>query len=124
MSELLRPWKLCALAIGIALLIAGSIYTPAPDWDINISLIMALLTYLTAPWSMRVLLDRKWRHGPLALFYTWFTVDGCYCIYWSIVDPVALEAMRAGNFGASLSLYMVCGVIWLYRGELFHVEHQ
>lgn len=123
MHELLRPWKLGTLAIGIALLIIGSIYTPAPDWDIGISLIMATLTYLTAPWSMRVYLDRVWKNLPLALFYTWFTVDGCYCIYWSIVDPAALEAMRAGNFGASLSLYLACGVIWLYRGSILKSKH-
>ena len=42
-SELLRPWKLATLAIGIALLIAGRFYFQAPDWDIPISLIMALV---------------------------------------------------------------------------------
>lgn len=58
LTEYLRPWKLCTLAIGLALLIAGSIYQPAPDWDIPISIIMALFTYLTAAWSMRTLLQR------------------------------------------------------------------
>jgi hypothetical protein len=37
-QKLLRPWKLCTLAIGIALLIAGSFYYQAPEWDIPISL--------------------------------------------------------------------------------------
>ena len=39
--ELLRPWKLATLARGIALLIAGRFYYQAPDWDVQISLIMA-----------------------------------------------------------------------------------
>jgi hypothetical protein len=30
--------------------------------------------------------------------------------------PAALEMMR--NLPASLSLYRMCGVIWLYRGSL------
>jgi len=117
-SEYLRPWKLFSLAIGIGLLIAGSIYTPAPDWDIPISLIMAACAYLTAPCSLRTLLERKWRLLPIALFSTWFSVDGCYAIYWHFKDPSALALMRSANASASLALYVVCGGIWLYRGTL------
>ncbi len=113
-----RPWKLATLAIGIALLIAGAFWYEAPDWDIPISFIMAILTYLTAPWSLRVLVERRWRRLPLMLFFTWFTVDGCYWLYWRTKDPVALEMMRDANFLASLTLYGICGVLWLYRGSL------
>lgn len=52
------------------------------------------------------------------LFATWFTVDGCYAIYWHFKDPVALEMMREVNFPASLSLYGICGILWLYQGSL------
>lgn len=116
--EYLRPWKLLTLALGIALLILGSFYYPAPDWDIPISFIMAILAYLTAPWSMRVLLERRWRDWPLMLFLTWFTVDGCYAIYWHFRNPLALALMRDVNFPASLALYAACGLLWLYRGSL------
>jgi hypothetical protein len=73
MTEYARPWKLFSLAAGIALLVAGSFYYQAPDWDIPISLIMAAFAYLSAPWSLRV-----------------------------VVEPVALEMMRDANFAASL----------------------
>lgn len=116
--EYRRPWKLVTLSVGVALLVLGSFYTPAPDWDIPISLIMAAFTYLTAPWSMRVLLERRWRLWPLMLFFTWFSVDGCYAIYWYFANPAALALMRDANWPASLSLYGICGVIWLYRGSL------
>lgn len=118
LTELLRPWKLTTLAIGIALLIAGSFYYEAPDWDIPISFIMALFTYLTAPWSLRVLVEQRWRQWPTMLFATWFTVDGCYAIYWHFKNPVALELMRDANFFASLSLYGMCGLLWFYRDSL------
>lgn len=118
LTEYLRLWKLLTLAIGIALLIVGSFYYQAPDWDIPISFIMAILAYFAAPWSLRVILERKWRRMPAMLFVTWFTVDGCYAIYWSFKDPVALEMMREVNFPASLSLYGMCGIVWLYRGSL------
>jgi hypothetical protein len=42
-AELMRPWKLATLAIGIGLLVIGAFYYEAPDWDISISFIMALM---------------------------------------------------------------------------------
>ena len=96
-KEWLRPWKLTTLAIGIAILIAGSFYYQAPDWDVPISFIMSTLTYLTAPWSLRVILERRWKLFPLMLFATWFSVDGCYWIYWHFKNPVALDAMRSAT---------------------------
>ncbi len=118
MKEYLRPWKLITLAGGIALLIAGSFYYQAPEWDIPISQLMAILAYLTAPWSLRVVLERRWKLWPLMLFATWFTVDGSYSLYWHFKNPAALEMMREANFFASLALYGLCGVMWLYRGSL------
>jgi hypothetical protein len=106
------------LAFGIGLLIVGAIYTPAPDWDIPISFIMAACTYLTAPCSLRAILRGRWRHFPLAIASIWFSVDGCYAAYWYFKDPVALEFMRSANAPASLALYGLCGAIWLYEGTL------
>ncbi len=116
--EYQRPWKLFTLAIGLAILIAGAVTNQAPDWDIPVSFIMAILTYLTAPWSLRVLLEHRWQLIPIALFFTWLTVDGCYAVYWHFRNPVALELMREANFPASLSLYGMCGLIWLPRASL------
>lgn len=116
--EYRRPWKLGSLAAGIGLLVAGSFYYPAPDWDISICFIMATLAYLTAPWSMHVLVERQWRRFPLMLLFTWLTVDGCYWLYWSLKNPVALALMRDANFLASLCLYAICGLVWYYRGSL------
>ena len=120
-TEYHRPWKLATLAAGVALLILGSFYYYAPDWDIPISFIMAILAYLTAPWSLRVIIERQWRRWLAMLLATWFTVDGCYAIYWSLKDPVALEMMRSANFPASLTLYGMCGILWLYRGSLWQL---
>jgi hypothetical protein len=100
------------------LLILGSFCYGTPDWDIPISFIMAILAYLAAPWSLRIILERRWRLLPAMLFATWFTVDGCYAIYWHFKNPVALKFMREVNFPASLSLYGMCGIVWLYRGSL------
>jgi len=117
-EEYKRPWKLFSLFVGIALLIVGSFYYRIPDWDIPISFIMAFFAYLTAPWSLRVIIKRQWGKIPLMLFYTWFTVDGCYWLYWHFTNPQVLETMREANFFASLSLYFMCGLVWYYQGSL------
>lgn len=113
--EFLRPWKLATFAIGLGLLIIGAFYEQSPDWDVGISVLMATLTYFTAPWAMRMLLERRWRLMPLAIFACWFTVDG---VYWAWnFGPIA-DMMREANAPASLSLYGLCGVIWLWNGSL------
>jgi uncharacterized protein involved in response to NO len=118
MIEYKRPWKLFSLLIGLLLLIAGSFYFPLPDWDVPISFIMAFFAYLTASWSMHVVVERQWKKFPLMLFYTWFTVDGSYAIYWHFMNPQALADLREFNFGVSLLLYGMCGFVWYYQGSL------
>ena len=115
--EYQRPWKLVTLSLGIMLLIVGSFYYSAPDWDIPISFIMAIFAYLTASWSLHVIVERQWRYFPAMLLFTWFTIDGCYALYWSFKDPIALAYMREVNFPASLCLYWLCGLVWYFRGN-------
>lgn len=114
----MRPWKLLTLALGILLLVIGAEFHIAPDWDIPVSLIMAAMTYLTAPWSIRMLLERRWRLWPLVIFVAWLTVDGSYSIYWYFRNPGVLAFMRDANFLPSLCLYALCGVFWMYRGSM------
>ncbi|WP_047542102.1 hypothetical protein [Methylotenera versatilis] len=115
--EYTRPWKLITFSLGLSLLIIGSIFYNAPDWDFPISVIMATITYFFAPWSLRIILKRFWKFFPAMLLITWFAVDGSYWIYWSYQNPEAL-VMRDVNFPASLSLYGICGLLWLYQGSL------
>lgn len=115
-TEYLRPWKLATLALGINTLIYGALLEKSPDWDIGISVIMAVATYFTAPWAMRVLLERRYSWWPLAAFWTWLSVDGVYWAYNRALEDIA--GWREVNFPASLALYGMCGVIWLYRGSL------
>jgi hypothetical protein len=117
MQEYLRPWKLLTFTAGLGLLLVGADYYSAPDWDYPISFIMATLTYLTAPWSASVVMARNWKMVPLVLLFYYFSVDGCYWLYWQAVKPAAL-VMREANFLASSCLYWLCGFIWLHNGPL------
>ncbi len=118
-----RPWKIATLLIGLSLLVLGSFYYQAPDWDIPVSFIMAGFTYLTAGWSMHVIAERRWRKWPLMILVTWWCVDGCYALYWSFVNPEALAFMRDANWPASLCLYWACGVVWYWNGSLRELWH-
>ncbi len=118
LRELKRPWKILTLLVGITLLIIGASVFKAPDWDAPISFIMAIFAYLFAPFCLRSLLERRWRLIPIVLFITWFSVDGCYWLYWRFQNPQALTLMRSSNFIASLGLFGLCGMVWLFNGSV------
>ncbi len=113
-AEYLRPVKLLTLALGLVFLIAGAQFSGLPDWDIPVSLLMALCAYVTAAPTMRVVLQRRWEHAHYAAFWTWYSVDGSYFTYWGLVDPTALD-FRAANAGVSLALYGLCGLVWYHQ---------
>ncbi len=112
LDDYLKPWRLYTLALGLLFLLVGAFWSGLPDWDVPVSLLMAALAYFTAGPSLRVVLERRWHQLPLAAFWTWFTVDGSYWLYWSLRDPAVMEALRHANAPASLALYLACGVVW------------
>lgn len=118
MREFSRPWKLITLAIGIAILIVGAQIEQLPDWDIGLSVFMAVATYLTAPWAIRVFIERRWKWTPLAVYVAWMSIDGIY-FAWNYhgLGPM-VDDFRRANWPASTCLYLLCGFIWLYRGSL------
>lgn len=99
----------------MAWLIYGALTYDISDWDIGISIIMGLLAYLTAPVAVRIFVSKQFKLFPLAIFFYWFTVDGSYWIYHTLMGN---EMYREANFYASTTLYFLCGFIWLFRGSL------
>ena len=98
--------------IGLSWLIYGALTYGYPDWDVGVSLVMALATYFTADKVVLAIRNLEWRRWPLMLFYTWFAVDGTYLIYWTIKDRVILLQMRDSQWPFSLCLFLLLGVIW------------
>jgi len=104
-----NPLNLATFVLGIALLIFGADYYQFPDWDVGISLIMGTLTYLTAPFFIHSVIYRN--NLILATFLLWFTVDGSYVLYNSLLGH---EYFRLENFYASICLYLLAGMIWYF----------
>ena len=114
--ELLRPWKLTTLALGITFLVAVALYLRLPDWDPGISLLMALLAYLFAPASIRSLqhalkspAPQRWASLLLSAFLAWLVIDAAYLAYCALVGH---PTMRWENFIISGTLYAAAGLLW------------
>jgi NhaP-type Na+/H+ or K+/H+ antiporter len=105
-------WKNVTFLIGLFLLLVGATIWDYPDWDYNISFIMALFTYFSATYAFDAFVLRQYKKWPMAIFLTWWTVDGCYSVYWFLVNPTTLEQMRGGNAPLSLALFLTCGLLW------------
>ena len=103
-------WKPATFALGLAWLLWGAAFWDYPDWDAGVYLLMAGSTYLCAGWSVRVLMERRYRLWPVAALLGWWCVDGSYWLYWSLVRPEVM--IRDGQWPMSLCLFLLCGFIW------------
>jgi len=110
--ELVRPLRLGSLAVGIGLLIAGSVFLPSTDWDIPLCFVMALPCYVLAPWAFRQVCHFRWRWLVPAALALWATVDGTYSLYWWLRDFDALATFRPANFAYCVPLFWVSGFVW------------
>ena len=117
MSELFRPWKLTTLIAGLGWLIWGAYHYQLSDWDVGVSVLMATCTYFSAPISVRILLTRNWPRFPEALFWAWLSVDGVYTFYHLLLND-GDAMLRSAQWPTSLCLYLLCGCLWLWRGNL------
>jgi hypothetical protein len=118
MTEYLRPWKLATLAIGILILLIGGELEHLDDWTPAVSVSMAVATYLTAPWAVRVFIERRWGLMPFAFLAGWFSVDVVYSFFQFARRAHEFATLREANWPTSTCLYLLCGLIWLYRGSL------
>lgn len=118
LRDYLRPWKLFTLACGVSILVFGAYRAGALDWDVPLSFLMALFTYIFAPISSRALVRRRWVWLPLALAGAWWSVDGVYWAYWSWKNPFVAASMRTANIPTSACLYCICACLWLHDGPL------
>jgi len=120
--ELLRPWKLTSFSIAMSGLLYGALNFNIVDWDVGVTLLMGILTYTLAPWSMYIILNAiRYRpsywylHVLIALLAGLFVVDWAYLFYHDIMEN---QTLRQANFYASTPLYFLVGIFWLYRGSL------
>ncbi len=119
--DLMQPWKLVTLALGTAWLLWGALTLHIDDWDVGVSLIMAGLTYICAPWCARAVIGRRWSLLAGVTVTCWFCVDGSYNLWHHLVGNVTY---RDANFPASMSLFWLCAFIWVPMGSVRDIIFQ
>lgn len=122
LRELRRPWKLASFAIGMGWLLYGALFYGIGDWDVGVSLVMGIGTYLSAPWAVHVIAcacrdrpPRAWLHVPGALAVAVLVVDTSYLAWHAAMGN---PTFRAENFRASIILYFLAGMLWQYHGSV------
>jgi len=127
LRELRRPWKVLSFSIGMTWLLYGALFYEIRDWDIGVSIVMGCLTYLLAPWSVRLIakairLRSRWwlLHIAIAVIAALLVADTSYMTYHAIAGN---PTDREGNFRASITLYFLAGILWAYQGPLRQLVH-
>jgi hypothetical protein len=113
---LLAPWKVSTFVVAGGFFVVAAPYTGDPTWDRVDGAMMAILTFLTAPWSVGVLyrVGRKKlpnREAIVALALWLFSASFCYDAYLWIRDgqyPITWWS----NMLASSVLYLCAGLFW------------
>jgi hypothetical protein len=114
---LVAPWRLVTFAISTTALVVVAPYTGDPTWDYCDASFMAVLTFLTAPWTLGCLFRalRGRRRDPVELYVavcTWlFSTSWSYDLYYLLRDGAYPPGWDA-NIGASAILYGSAGLFW------------
>jgi hypothetical protein len=108
--------------VGLAWLIYGAVFFGYPDWDIPLSLLMAFSTYLTADLFVMAIRQKDPRGILLYSPGAWWSIDGVYWLYWTLVDSSVM--LRGAQWQMSTCLYLLCGILWTsHFGTLPRVLH-
>ena len=108
-KELLNPWRVASLGVGLVLLVLGSVYLPSDDWDVPLCFVMGLPAYVLAPWVVRQAVGLRWKWLILATFAFWLTVDGTYTLYWWLKGFPHLAEFRPANFFYCTPVFWIAG---------------
>lgn len=111
-KELLNPWRVASLGIGLVMLVLGSVYLPSDDWDVPLCFVMGLPAYVLAPWVVRQAVGLRWKWLLLATFAFWLTVDGTYTLYWWLKGFPHLAEFRPANFFYCTPIFWIAGCFW------------
>ncbi|MDR0276084.1 MAG: hypothetical protein LBI48_12270 [Burkholderiaceae bacterium] len=113
---LCAPWKLATFAMAAVGLVFIAPYTGDPTWDYADASFMAVLTFMTAPWSVGTLylsIRRRQfdRRTMLAICLWMFSASWSYDLYLLLRDG-RYPVTWLPNIFASSVLYCSAGLLW------------
>jgi hypothetical protein len=120
---LLERWKLFTFAIATVSIGLAAPYSGDPTWDISNSVVISILTYVFAPWSVAVLYRalRSWKfntHFWVALCF-FFIPCWTYDVYILLRDKIYPPTWY-NNLYISGAIVLIAGLFWnLYYRDAY-----
>jgi hypothetical protein len=116
LSFLCVPWKLCLFVPALLFVSFAGRYTNDETWDVVTGSGMAILTFLTAPWSTGLIYQvvvgrRPLRYLIVAITLLLFSSSWSYDAYLLLRDGVYTPRW-AGNLMLSPFIYVAAGLLW------------
>lgn len=122
-KELVRPWKLITLFLALAYYIWGAYHYQCPTWDIPVSIIMGLLTFIFAPWTVNSIYYLV-KHKPtkwlikliLCGMIIYACASGSYELYnWWNLGYHPPPTYWVNLYYSSL-MFLAAGMVWRFEG--------
>jgi hypothetical protein len=109
-----KPWRLLAFALSGGCITLIGPYTTDPTWDWRDGLVMSVLTFFFAPWSLGTLYRYR-KETPAALFVA--VVVSLFSFAWSYDGYILLRdggypETWASNIPLSGAIYSAAGIFW------------
>lgn len=114
----LFAYRVVTFALGLAWLFLGA--GSMSDWDLGVSVLMAVSSAAVMPAFDRALWQRH-EYG-LAFVVGCFPVSSVYAVYWTNIAGKP-EVMVPENFGASWGLFLGCWLVWCLIPRLHKPVH-
>ena len=122
-KELMRPWKLLTFAFALSYYIWGAYHYKCPTWDVPVSIIMSVLTYIFAPWVVKsayYLIQKRPKHWIRGLFICagvlYACASGSYELYnWWNLGYWPPPTYWVNLYYSSL-IFFAAGMFWRFEG--------
>lgn len=124
-KELLRPWKLITFSVALNYYIWGAYHYNCPTWDVPVSIIMSVLTYVFAPVTVKTVYylaqkrPKHWISGLiLCALIIYICASASYELYnwWHLGYWPPLTYWV--NLWYSSLIFFAAGMLWKFEGTL------
>lgn len=115
-KSLFKSWKLITFFISATGIIVVAPYTGDPTWDYFDAIVISILTYFTAPWTLAVVyrffsVERNWSKLYIAICVWMFSASWFYDGYLLIRDGFYPVTWFTNIFASSV-VYVCAGMLW------------
>jgi hypothetical protein len=122
-KELLRPWKLITFSIALGYYIYGAYRYQCPTWDVPVSIIMSVLTYLFAPWTVKsvyYLIQKRPKYWIRDLVICGIVIYACASGSYELYNWRHLGYWPPPTYWVNLwyssCAFIAAGILWKFEG--------